>query len=111
MEPRIRTEYWVHAHLRRCTVEAVPAFVVRRGDRDRGMVLLKINTLDEGCRVLTQARDLDGQLGWLAALDGVLVPEPEADTYIARQTERDPDLWVIEIEDRDGRNWFEGEEI
>jgi hypothetical protein len=111
MNARIKTEYWVHAHLRRCAVEAVPAVVVRRGDNERGMVLLKINTLENGCRVLTQARNLDGQLGWLAALDGVLAPESEADAYISRQTERDPDLWVIEIEDRKGRNWFEGEEF
>ncbi len=111
MEARIKTEYWVHAHLRRCAIAAVPAFVVRRGDNERGMVLVKINTLDSGCRVLTQARDLDGQLGWMAALDGTLAPEAEADAYIARQTARDPDLWVVEIEDREGRNWFEGEEI
>ena len=111
MEARIKTEYWVHAHLRRCALEAVPAFVVRRGDNERGMVLLKINTLDGGCRVLTQGRDLEGKLGWMAALDGELTPEPEADAYIARQTARDPDLWVIEIEDREGRNWFEGDEF
>jgi hypothetical protein len=110
-EARIKTEHWVHAHLRRCAVEAVPAFVVRRGDNERGMVLLKINTLENGCRVLTQARDLDGLLGWLAVLDGAFVPESEADAYIARQTARDPDLWVVEIEDRQGRNWFEGAEI
>ena len=111
MEARIKTEHWVHAHLRRCAIEAVPAFVVRRGDSDRGMVLLKINTLDKGCRILIQARNLDGRLGWMAALDGALTPEAEADAYIARQTTRDPDLWVIEIEDRNGRNWFEGEEF
>lgn len=111
MQTRIKTEHWVHAHLRRCTVAAVPAFVVRRGDNERGMVLLKINTLENGCKVLTQVRDLEGRLGWLAALDGAMAPELEADAYIARQTDMDPDLWVIEIEDRKGRNWFEGEEI
>ncbi len=109
--PRVKTEIWVHAHLRRCTVEAVPAFVVRRGDKDRGMVLVKINTIDGGCRVLTQARDLDGHMGWMPALKGELVLEADADAYIGRQIKNDPDLWVIEIEDRDGRNWFEGDEI
>lgn len=111
MEARIKTEHWVHAHLRRCAVEAVPAYVVRRGDNERGMVLLKINTLERGCRVLTQGRDLDGKLGWMAALEGKFASEAEADAYIARQTDRDPDLWVVEIEDREGRNWFEGEEF
>ncbi len=111
MLARIKTEYWVQANLRRCAVATIPAFVVRRGDRERGMVLVKINTLREGCKVLTQLRDLAGRLGWLAALDGKLVPETEADAYIARQVDRDPDLWVVEIEDRKGRNWFEGDEI
>ncbi|MEX2618204.1 MAG: DUF1491 family protein [Alphaproteobacteria bacterium] len=111
MEPRIKTEHWVHAHLRRCAIEAVPAFVIRHGDNERGMVLLKINTLGDGCKVLIQARDISGKLGWLAALNGDLVAEADADSYIERQVRNDPDLWVVEIEDREGRRWFDGEEI
>ena len=82
--------------------------LVRRGEPERGTVLLKLNLLEAGCRVLTQARDLDGRLGWLIALDGRTVPETEADAYIDRAVNRDPDLWVIEIEDRTGRNPFDG---
>jgi hypothetical protein len=110
-DDRLPTELWVQAHLRRCSAAAVPAMLVRRGEPERGTVLLKLNLLESGCRILTQARDLDGQLGWLAALDGRLVPEMEADAYIGRAVNRDPDLWVIEIEDRAGRNPFDGKLI
>jgi len=61
--------------------------------------------------VLIQARDMNGKLGWMAALKGELVEEAEADAYIERQVRNDPDLWVIEIEDPEGRRWFDGEEI
>ena len=54
-------------------------------------------------------RGLDGVLGWLAAFKGALVPEIEADDYLARAAARDPDIWVIEIEDRSGHNPFEGD--
>ncbi|UCH73641.1 MAG: DUF1491 family protein [Rhodospirillales bacterium] len=108
---RIPTELWVKAHLRRLSAEGVPVVVVRRGDPHGGMVILKVNQLDEGCRVLAQTRDLDGVLCWLAALDGRLVGESEADDYIARQTARDPDLWVIEVETRNGAHGFEGKEL
>jgi hypothetical protein len=110
-EERLPTELWVQAHLRRLSGEAIPAVLVRRGEAGRGTVLLKLNLLEGGCRILTQARDLEGRLGWLAALAGKLVPEAEADAYIARAVERDPDLWVIEIEDRSGRNPFDGKTI
>jgi hypothetical protein len=82
--------------------------LARKGEPKGGTVLLKLNLLEAGCRVLTQMRDLDGRLGWLPALNGATVPEAEADTYIARAVTRDPDLWVIEIEDRDGNHPFEG---
>jgi hypothetical protein len=110
-EERLPTELWVQVHLRRCSASATPAALVRRGEAERGTVLLKLNQLEAGCRILSQARDLDGRLGWLAALGGKLVPEAEADAYIARAVERDPDLWVIEIEDRNGQNPFDGKLI
>ncbi len=85
--------------------------VVRKGNRLSGALLLKISRHQDGCRVLSQMRDLDGAMGWMAAFDGACVPEADADAYIERAISRDPDLWVIEIEDRDGRNPFEGREF
>ena len=108
---RLPTELWIKAHIRRCFAEGIPATVARRGEKNGGTVLLKINQLEKGCRVLTQGRDMEGTLAWLPALKGALVEEAEADSYIARAIERDPDLWVIEIEERDGRHPFEGKEL
>lgn len=107
-EDRLPTDIWVRAHLRRCFAEGVPATVAHRGSAYGGAVLLKLNLGTPGCRVLSQVRDPEGRLGWLAARDGSLMPEAEADAYIARAVKRDPDLWVIEIEHRDGWHPFEG---
>ena len=104
------------AHVRQCNSAGIPATVARKGEAKGGTLILKINQLEDGCRVLSQARDLDGNLGWLAAFKGALVPEPEADAYIAQYEyrtvlhglQRDPDLWVVEIEDRAGWHPFEG---
>ena len=107
-DDRLPTDLWVMAHVRRCSAEGVPVTVARKGEAKGGTLILKLNLFDKGCRVLSQARDLDGNLGWLAAFEGRLVPEAEADTYIARAVSRDPDLWVVEVEDREGRHPFEG---
>jgi len=105
---RVPTELWLQAHLRRLSIEGIAAVVVHRGEAMGGSVLLKLNQRDLGCRVLSQARGVDGALGWLAAFEGKAVDEPAADAYITRAIGRDPDLWVVEIDDRDGRHPFEG---
>ena len=110
-DDRLRTDVWVMAHIRQCSVDGIPAVVARKGDDRGGTLLLKINRLEHGCLVLSQMRDLDGNLGWLAAFDGAPVAEPEADDYIARAVARDPDLWVVEIEERTGWHPFEGKEL
>jgi hypothetical protein len=107
-EGRIATELWVMAHIRRCITQGIVATVVKRGDDWGGAVVIKLNLLGPGCRVLTQSRDIDGDIAWLQAKDGAILSDAEADEYIARQTARDPDLWVLEIEDRDGRIPFSG---
>ncbi len=107
-DDRLPTDLWVSAHLQRCNYEGIPAVIVRRGDRSAGTVLVKLNLLGPGCRVLTQIRDPAGRLAWMAALGSEPVAEAEADSYIARAVRLDPDLWVVEIEDRRGRLPFEG---
>ena len=110
-DDRLPTDVWVMAHVRRCNADGVPAVVARKGEAKGGTLMIKLNQLENGCRVLSQMRDLDGNLGWLAAFEGAPVPEAEADDYIARAVARDPDLWVVEIESRDGWHPFDGKEL
>lgn len=107
----INAEFWIMAHVRRCNADGLPAMVVHRGDNRGGTLLLKINQFELGCKVLTQARDLDGVKKWLVAFSGKLVKEVDADNYISRAVKRDPDLWVVEIESPDGIHPFEGDEF
>lgn len=104
----LSTELWVQAHLRRCNAEGLFAAVLRKGDQWGGAVIVKLNLLDGTFKVLTQTRDMNGSVAWLAAQQGALLAEADASAYIERQVKRDPDLWVVEIEDKQGRNPFEG---
>ncbi len=81
--------------------------VTHKGDPTNGALFLKINKLDGTAYVYNQVR-LDGERVWIPALSTKASPEKEADRYLAEQIAFDPDLWVVEIEDRQGRLWFTG---
>ena len=110
-DARLPTAVWVDAHLRRLNEKGQGHYVAHKGAYSSGMVLLKINLLNGFCDVLVQTRGFEGVLGWMRAVGDAAVAETDADAYIARAVERDPDLWVIEIEDRNGANPFEGKLI
>ena len=107
-EARLSTRLVVQALVRRCYVAQLPAVVVRKGDEERGALMLKVNGFDQGCVVWTQTRTMDGDPAWMRGTGKDRVPEQAADAYVDRQVQRDPDLWVVEIEDRKGANPFEG---
>ena len=99
---RLTAEFWVQAYLNRLRLANIPAFVVARGDATAGAVLIKLNTLD-GQGVLYQ-RSVDlmtGERQWITLTEG---SDADVDAAIARQRSFDPDLWVIEVEDRQGRH-------
>ena len=102
--PRLKPALWVRAVIRLCGTRDLPAFIVRHGDPDAGAVLLKLNRLEHGAVVLTQSRDLDGNMTWIRASGDAPVPDADAEAMVQRQIARDPDLWVVEIEDRQGRH-------
>ena len=103
-EANLKSKIWVQALIRQCDVNGASAMVVYKGDEDAGAVLVKINTLGQGCMVLSQVRTGEGQKAWMRATGEDWVDEAVADAYIERQRTYDEDLWVIEIEDREGRH-------
>lgn len=107
MDDRLPTDLWVMGHIRAAATQGISMMVLRKGDRSRGTLLLKINLLDRRFLVLAQVRK-DERLVWSRATGPEPVDEATADAYIARQVKYDPDLWVVEVEDRQGRHWFDG---
>ncbi len=105
-EPRLKTEVRVKLGLRRCMAEGVFATQVRRGDPDSGDLALKLNLLDGTARILVQQRDLAGRLGWVDVWPEAPKSDGEAEAYLLRAALRDPDLWIVEIEDRRGWHPF-----
>lgn len=99
---RLTADFWVHAYLARLRLEGIDAFVVAHGDDTAGAVLIKLNTLD-GLAVLFQ-RSVDlmsDERRWVELVSGA---EAEVDLSISKQRSFDPDVWVIEVEDRAGRH-------
>jgi hypothetical protein len=101
-EPRLKSGIWVSAYLARLLAEDIPAFVVARGDDTAGAVLVKSATLDGKAKAFQRSFDpLTGARAWMVLAEG---GESEVDAAIARSRRFDPDLWVIEVEDRMGRH-------
>ena len=96
------SSFWVQAYLTRLRLQDIPGFVVAHGDDDAGAVLVKVNTLDGQAVALQRGfHVMSGARQWIELVAGT---EPDVDAAIARQRAFDPDLWVIEVEDRQGRH-------
>ncbi len=101
MSVMLTSDLWVSAYLTRLRLASIPAYVIARGDATAGAVLVKLATLDGNAKVWQRSFDLrtDARV-WVILNEGT---EHGVDATIARQRARDPDIWVIEVEDRAGR--------
>lgn len=102
---RLTARFWVDAYLARLRVHDIPAFVVAHGDDTGGAVLVKLATLDGNAVLYQRSFDLmSGERRWVELSGGA---ERDVDEVVRRQRGFDPDLWVIEVEDRQGRHLLE----
>lgn len=106
-EPRIKTRVWIAAQVRLCDIVQVPVAVVRRGDADSGQVVIKRNRLDGTFEVFVRTIALSGAAAWRCATGAEPADEEAADRVIGRESDIDPDIWVLEIEDPAGRYEFD----
>jgi hypothetical protein len=106
--PRLKAGIFVRALIRRVQVAGASAFVVRGGAEEAGAIILKVAKLDGTVLVLNQTRDGKGRLVWARPLGG-WTDEARARDWCDKQVRFDPDLWIVEIEDREGRAFVDEE--
>jgi hypothetical protein len=110
---RLKSGIWVSAYLRRCAVEGVDAVLRRRGAEEGGAIFIKVSRLDGTAdlygpapqSVFDEARPADRL--FIASMKQQPAPDADVEAYLAKQLRFDPDLWVVEVEDRAGRHFID----
>lgn len=106
-EERLPSWLWVDALVRRVQVAGASCYIIQKGDRERGDVIVKVADLQGSARVYVPRTSMEGtRIFSDVRLQGVGESEREADEYVSRARSRDSDLWVIEIEDREARHFL-----
>lgn len=112
---RIRSDFWVSAHLRRCAGEGIDAVLRRRGAAEAGAIFVSVDRLDGRVDLYGPAPPSLGPLDdggpdpgraggrvFEKLSDSVMPPDIEA--RMTREVRFDSDLWWIAIDDRAGRS-------
>jgi hypothetical protein len=107
---RLRSDMWVAAYLRRCDAEGISAVLRRRGGLEAGAIFVKIDRLDGRTAVYgpaPQSLGVDLERGvervFMRMHDPEWIEDQGAEKRLERELSFDPDIWIVEIEDREGR--------
>jgi hypothetical protein len=110
---RLKSAIWVAAYVRRCHIEGAFAAVRRRGAEEAGAIFVKLNRLDGTAELFgpapqsmfDEARPADRLFS--RCLPDQPVPEARIEERLARELRFDPDVWIVEVEDRTGRHFLD----
>jgi hypothetical protein len=110
---RLKSGIWVAAYLRRCQIEGAAAVLRRRGAEDAGAIFIKVSRLNGLADLYGPAPQSafdearPSERAFSPALGGEARGEADVEAYLAKQIRFDPDLWIVEVEDRSGRHFLD----
>lgn len=102
---QLSTDLWVGALIRRAELGGAFAMVLRKGDPRAGAVLVKVlNRETRTAKLYSEATRLDGEAVWMQPVRSEI--EADLDAYAEKARRFDPDIWVVEIDDKTGRHFL-----
>lgn len=107
MSARLTSELLVAASLRRADQLGIAAVVLRRGDPDAGSLFVEIEKSAAEAALLGRVTSFEGGYEWVRLTGAGWVAPAEVTERLAREQARDPDCWVISVQDTGGRNIFD----
>lgn len=102
---RLKSEIWVQAFLRKCNGDGKFCTVVNKGAAEAGAIFIIINRLDGRFHLFGPAPgEACDALGDRRFIEELTYPAMEADVLaiLERRKKFDSDLWILEVEDRQG---------
>lgn len=123
---RLHSHMWVSAFIRQVNNGGASAMLTRRGEATAGAIYIKVALLnrtahlyspaplfliEENAKHNSPAPSLEHDRCWHLEFGTDPLPEYEIDQFIQQQTKYDADIWVIEIEDTEGRHFLDDQLI
>lgn len=109
---RLTSDFFVSAYLRRVAGEGAFAALRRRGGTEAGAIFVLLDRLDGTVTLFGPApqstyddRPMDRFFARLHKAEAIL--REDAEKRLNREMDFDPDCWIVEIEDRQGRHFLD----
>jgi hypothetical protein len=107
---RLRADIWVAAYIRRCAIEGAYAVLRRRGAAEAGAIFVKLDRLDGRAArdspapqsELAESAERGVERLWRRAHKEEWIDPADVERRLKREISFDPDLWIVEVEDRQG---------
>jgi hypothetical protein len=105
---RLRSDIFVSALIRQAEIAGASAMLRRRGGAEAGAIFVKLDRLDGAAALFgpaPQSEELPTGVARLFTRQHAAewLDPAEIETKLRREIEFDPDVWIVEIEDRQGR--------
>lgn len=108
---RLTSDFFVSALVRRCFSENAYASVVSKGALEAGAIYIVVDRRDGFFDLYGPAPQSAFQPGAPGGrlFEALLTsaPKEDLDRRLASERRMDPDVWIVEIEDRDGRVFWD----
>ena len=86
------------ALVRRAQADGDFAAILKKGDGDRGSLLLVVSSRGRHVACLERMLDLDGGYSWRSVGPSESAQSQEVAEFLAKRTRFDADLWAIELD-------------
>ena len=90
------SDLWISAFRKRLESQAVPIFVVQKGDKESGAILIRVSDLRGRSKIFVQAPTVNGERRWVKHASGLDV---DIEAILEEQKRFDQDLWILEVEE------------
>jgi len=106
---RLISEIWVKAYINVVQINNAFAYIVKRGEKNSGQILIKIISLDKVKLLIPAPINYESNIDrkWIEKMCIEKINYKSIEIEIEKQLQFDRDLWIIDVESNKGRDFLE----